>query len=195
MSDGTPVNFRCDPHSSAPSNASQTNDEDNDFQKVERWVSAGEAMTSRTTARSPRWSSYKHNLLDHGEAMMREQEDLQHKKKLYQQMSLEGNMSPMRQHVAKKILARMNEEKLHDPQVAMEVHQTCVSIRKNLAGMSNARKNLNAVKVEVQSLVLPEQSQKEKFGLSLDFFKKRKTKLATSEMSIEEESDCGSDGT
>jgi hypothetical protein len=185
--DAAQLNFGLTP-SLAPSNASQCNDEEHDNQKVERWYSAGEAITSRASPRSPRWSSYRHNLLDHGEAMMREQEDLQQKKKLYQQMSLEGGSSQLRHHVAKKILKRMQDEKQHDAQVAMEVHQTCVSIRKNLVGMSNARKNLNAVKVEAESVVLPQ--QRKQLGLSLDFFKKSKTKKD----GFEEESDCGSDG-
>jgi hypothetical protein len=152
----------------------QHDGDQNDLDKGEKWCKAGLSMNDDNL--SPGWSSLRHNTwMEHGEAMVREQEYLQHKKKLYQQMSLEGTKSPMRRHLAQKIHSRLREEKAHDPQVAMEVHQTCVSIRKNLTGLSNARKNLNTLKVEAQTIIQPEQSQK-RLGLSLDIFHKSQFK-------------------
>jgi hypothetical protein len=103
--------------------------------------------------------------------MMREQEDLQHKRKLYQQIALEGHKSPMRQHLAEKIETRLREEKSRDAAASMEVQQSCMSIRKHIAGMSNARKNLNMLRLEARHALQPHR-QTCTVGLSLDFFHK-----------------------
>jgi len=151
------------------SNASQTHDADMDLsRRVDRWNRIGAAMV--TDPLTPGWSSlHPHTLLQHGEAMMREQEDLQHKRKLYQQIALEGKKSPMRQHLAEKIETRLREEKSRDAAASMEVQQSCMSIRKHIAGMSNARKNLNTLRLEARHALQPHR-QTCTVGLSLDIF-------------------------
>lgn len=160
------------------SNASVANDEDIDIEKAERWNQTGKAMV--TAPLTPGWSSLQTGtLLQHGEAMIREQEDLQHKKKLYQTIALEGRASPMRQHLAEKIETRMREEKTREAQAAMEVQQSCTSIGRHLDGMRVARKNLNTLRLETQhTLQLGRQGCKGE-GLSLDllFHKSQKKHL------------------
>jgi len=146
--------------------------EDEDWQHAEKYSTAGASMLS--AALTPHWSSLRNDsALKHAEAMMKEQEDLEHKQKLYRHMSLEGFHSPMRHHVAHKIQNRLQEERSHDAQVLMEVHQTCMSIRKNLNGMANARKNLNNLRLEARHVLDPVPT-KGRFGLSVECFEKSK---------------------
>lgn len=161
-------------HGCGASNASQAGENDDIHERqVERWVRAGTTMIS--TPLTPGWSSFqKDTLLQHGEAMIREQEDLQHKKKLYQQMALEGRTSPMRQHLAEKIETRLREEKSRDAQAAMEVHQSCMSIRSNINGMSSLRKDLSSLRMETEHTLEPQRHRACTAALSLDFFKKSK---------------------
>lgn len=159
------------------SNASQANDDEIDIEKAEKWNKTGKAML--TAPLTPGWSSFQKDttVVQHGEAMIREQEDLQHKKKLYQTIALEGGAtrwSPMRQHVAEKIETRMREEKMREPQAAMEVQQSCMSIRTHINGISNARKNLNTLRLETQHTL--QQGQPKPLGLSLEFFHKSSKK-------------------
>merc|ERR1719359_2103478 len=122
-------------------------------------------------------------MLQHGEAMIREQEDLQSKKKLYQIIAMESgadehsrvSASPMRAHLAGKIETRLKDEKLREAQAAMEVHQACMNIRKHISGMSNARKNLNTLRLETQHALQP--LQRPTPGLSLGFSKMYKQRM------------------
>jgi len=151
----------------AASNASQAYDEDVDLwneDKIETWNRTGASMSAPLR---PGWSSgQSDSLLRHGEAMIREQEAHEHKRKLYQQIALEGSAegfcqggiwrkSPMRRHLAGQIEARLREEKVHNAQAAMEVQQSCLSIRKQISGMSNARKNLNVLRLRTQEECAP----------------------------------------
>jgi DNA repair exonuclease SbcCD ATPase subunit len=123
---------------------------------------------------TPGWSSFAGNSLsEHGEAMIREQEDLQHRKKLYQTIALEGKVSPMRSHLAEKIEARMQEERLRDVQATVEVQQSCMSIKKHINSMSSLRKDLSSLRTEVEK-VQPHRPPTCTVGLSMDFFKKSK---------------------
>lgn len=155
------------PAASAASNASQVYDEDVDLwneDKIETWNRTGASMS---TPLRPGWSSAQSgSLLRQGEAMIREQEAHEHKRKLYQQIALEGaaegfsqggiwRKSPMRKHLAAQIEARLKEEKVHNAQAAMEVQQSCLSIRKQITGMSNARKNLNTLRLRTQEECAP----------------------------------------
>lgn len=148
-------------------------DEDQLFDRdVDRWNKAGLRMTSQQ--RDPQWSSFSSQLLEHGEAMIREQDALDDKRKLYQQIRNEGPCSPMRAHVARKIRSRLREEHLHDAQVALDVQQTCMSIRKNIEAMMKTRRVLASVNTEAKNVVEPQKEGKRLVGLSLDLFKKQK---------------------
>jgi hypothetical protein len=160
------------------SNASQANDDDFDIEKMNKWNSTGTKMV--TDSLTPGWSMGG-SLLQHGEAMIREQEDMQQKKKLYQIIALEGRASPMRQHLAKKIQTRLREEEVHKVQTAMEVQQSCMSIKKHINGMSNARKNLNTLRIETQHTLQPLRQPACMSGLCLHAFFK------TAEQDIHEE--------
>lgn len=154
--------------------ASRDLDEDQQLERdVDRWNGAGKVMTSEL--RLPQWSSFSNELLEHGEAMIREQDALEDKKKLYQQIRYEGVISPMRSHVARKIRSRLREEKLHEAQVALDVQQTCLSIRKNIEAMMKTRRLLASVNTEAKNVVEPQKEGKRLVGLSLDLFKKQKT--------------------
>lgn len=139
---------------------------------VDRWNRTGHYMSSK---RDPQWSSLPSQLLEHGEAMIQEQEALKAKKKLYQEMRQEGEVSPMRKHVARKIRTRMREEYVNNPQVALDVQQTCMSIRKNIEAMMKTRRLLATVNTEAKNVVEPQKEGKRLVGLSLDLFKKQKS--------------------
>jgi len=164
------------------SNASQANDEELDIKKMERWTKEGKAMV--TAPLRPGWS-VGDEMLQHGEAMIREQEDLQSKKRLYQIIAMESgadehsrvSASPMRAHLAGKIETRLKDEKLREAQAAMEVHQACMNIRKHISGMSNARKNLNTLRIETQHTLQPLRSDRCPAGLSLGFSKMYKQRM------------------
>jgi hypothetical protein len=154
--------------------ASTTDSQDEaDAQKVERWNRAGTAMVRHPLNRG--WSTlHSDSLLQHGEAMIREHNDLQHKKKLYQQIALEGRASPMRHYVAEKIATRLKEEEGCDEKVAWDVQQSCLSIKRHINGMSNARKNLSTLRHETQHALQPRLQPTCTTGLSLGCFHKIK---------------------
>lgn len=158
------------------SNASLAQDDEFDMDKARRWNRAGKAMTSKPL--TPGWSSMQHNsMLQHGEAMLQEQEAMQQRRALFQNIALEGGLtraSPLRQHVASKIQRRLDEEKIRDAQAVTEATNACATIRNHIAGMSNARKCLSSLRLDVVQMQLKQPSTCPLTGLSLDFFHKSK---------------------
>jgi len=141
---------------------------------VERWNRDAERQSVK---REPQWSSFLHGeLFEYGEAMMLEQETIEAKRKLQRQMRHEGEISPMRAHVAHKIRTRLREEKVTDAQVNMDVQQTCLSIRKNIEAMMKSRRLLSSLNTEAKTVVEPPKEGKRMVGLSVDLWK-RKNKL------------------
>merc|ERR1719433_2623484 len=112
--------------------------------------------------RPPRWSSL-HNgdsLLQHGEAMLREQSAFESKTRLRRVMTSEGIESPMRKYVARNIRARLREEKERDEQHQgstdqAEIQQRSINIRKHLGLMSDLRRELQVLKREATASDTP----------------------------------------
>uniref|UniRef100_A0A7S4VI83 Uncharacterized protein n=1 Tax=Alexandrium monilatum TaxID=311494 RepID=A0A7S4VI83_9DINO len=102
--------------------------------------------------RAARWTSLNHSedsLLQHGEAMLKEQVTLEARQNLFREMESEGVTSPLRQHIARKIRGRLREEQERDSQGTLdqvEIQQRSINIRKHLGLMSNLRRELQVLK-------------------------------------------------
>lgn len=117
---------------------------------MEQLMRAGSQMTEEQ--RAARWTSLNHSedsLLQHGEAMLKEQNALDVKRGIFKVIDAEGKESPLRTHIAKKIRGRLREEQERDSQGALdqvEIQQASINIRKHLGLMSNLRRELQVLK-------------------------------------------------
>jgi len=89
-------------------------------------------------------------LVRHACRMMKEQECLQDKARLYRIMDAEGPSSPMRRFIAGNIKERMRDEKDCEAE-KMEVQQTCNNIRRQLTLMGNAQRDLKTLKRSLEA--------------------------------------------
>jgi len=123
------------------------------------WAPLEERTSAQASASGERrgacWMSLSRGgeaLESHGEAMMREVDCLEERASLRRMMETEGLVSPMRKHIAGKIRTRLLEEKeQREAQGAVELQQRCINIKKEIALMANARRDLNALRRSVES--------------------------------------------
>merc|ERR1712113_14180 len=87
--------------------------------------------------------------MQHAEAKLVEQREMDERTKLYRLMRAEGQVSPMRKHITKNTRSHLKEVNGLDAKDAMDVQHRCTNIRKQLARMVNARRELNMIKRNV----------------------------------------------
>jgi len=103
--------------------------------------------------------------------MLKEQRALESKKNILQEMDLEGNKSPLRQHVASQIKNRLKEEKERDAQNNLDFWQTCTNIGKQLRHMQATRRDLTEQRKKLHDLIHgPEAKPTPLVGLSPELF-------------------------
>jgi hypothetical protein len=131
--------------------------------EVDRIQKVGAAMNG--PYRAPAWSVLKSGpdaLIEQGQAVVDEAEELRDKQLLYKIMDREGLFSPMRQHVTKNIRRRTGEDdelflnadtrsfkdRLAELTAAenVEIRHVEISVRKQLGMLANSRKDLASVK-------------------------------------------------
>merc|ERR1712083_1010012 len=120
------------------------------WDQLERLQQEGARMASGQF--QPRWSVLKRqedSVMQHAEAMLVEQREMDERTKLYRLMRAEGQVSPMRKHITKNIRSHLKEVNGMDAKDAMDVQHRCTNIRKQLARMVNARRELNMIKRNV----------------------------------------------
>eukprot|EP00927_Polykrikos_kofoidii_P072033 TRINITY_DN68202_c0_g1_i1.p1 TRINITY_DN68202_c0_g1~~TRINITY_DN68202_c0_g1_i1.p1 ORF type:complete len:651 (+),score=79.83 TRINITY_DN68202_c0_g1_i1:124-2076(+) len=100
------------------------------------------------------WSSLRaETLVEHGEAVLREQQALEEKRDLFASMVREGTGSATRQKITNNIRTRLRKERDRDAKVAMDMHNQCTSIRNHIQSMQNARRELGTVRKQAQRLI------------------------------------------
>lgn len=123
--------------------------------QADRWAKLGKHMNKKPW--QPQWANQgKNNVLNQGEAMLREQSALDDRRELLKVIENEGDDSPMRHHVAGKIRIRLQEEKERDAnclQDLLDTQQRCINIKKNMSYMQAARRDLTEQKRRVQETV------------------------------------------
>merc|ERR1740117_2568568 len=113
---------------------------------------AGREM-AKEIPRSGRWSAARFKTTQQqGEEMLREQLALEEKDRLVRLVKIQGDISPMRSHVAKNIHTRLTDEKDREVTDVLNIQQQCMNIRKHLASMVNSRRELAGLRVRVQQL-------------------------------------------
>jgi len=131
-------------------------------EEVEKIQSEGAAMS--THSREAKWNNLTSDtLLEHGQAVLAEQQAIHDKRNLYLAMSREGPRSVTRKVVSANIKCRLREEAVRDAKTALDVHYQCTSIRKHLNAMANARRDLSGARLSTQK-VLEEEKKEEMFG-------------------------------
>lgn len=135
--------------------------------EVDRIQKVGAAMNG--PYRAPAWSVLKsgpHALIEQGQAVGDEAEELRSQQLLYKIMDREGLFSPMRQHVTKNIRQRTGEDaelflnadarsfkdRLAELTAAenVEIRHVEISVRKQLGTLANSRKDLASVKKKLE---------------------------------------------
>lgn len=103
--------------------------------------------------------------------MLKEQRALETKKSILNEMELEGNRSPLRQHVASQIKNRLKEEKERDAQNNVDFWQRCTNISNNLRHMQAARRDLSEQRKKLHDLIHgPEVKPPPLVGLTPELF-------------------------
>lgn len=117
--------------------------------EVERIQREG-AIMCYGSYRAPAWSVLKSGpdaLIEQGQAVVDEQEELKEKQRLYKIMDTEGLFSPMRQHVTKNIRHRTTSEDAESAAAEnVEIRHVEIAVRKQLGSLANSRKDLASVK-------------------------------------------------
>lgn len=118
-------------------------------QHLSEWSKAGNQITKQRWV--AKWVPQgRDSTLRRGEAMLREQDNLEDRRDLLRIIESEGDESPMRRHVATRIQSRLREERERDTQEKTEMQQRCINIRKSLGFMQAARRDLSEHKRKVQ---------------------------------------------
>merc|ERR1712187_126629 len=99
------------------------------------------------------------SLIRHGELMLSEQVALEDKKRVIGVMNREGLESPTRRVITANVKKRLKMEGLRDARCALDVHYDCASIRKNLAAMTNARRDLDNAKSQSRKILGEDEEQ------------------------------------
>lgn len=104
---------------------------------------------------------------------------MDYKKNIFQAMVREGPASTTRRHVTKNIRRRLKEEASREGKTALDAHYACVSIRKNLVAMANARRDLNSAMLHSQK-TLGEEDESEKYCILHEAFSNLEKRLKES---------------
>lgn len=62
-----------------------------------------------------------------------------------------SGVSDMRSFVAKKIHSRLQKEREHDSTATLNIQHKCMKIRKNVASLTNLRRDLCGLRIQVQA--------------------------------------------
>eukprot|EP00439_Symbiodinium_sp_Y106_P066696 s3465_g10.t3 len=91
--------------------------------------------------------------LEQGEDMLQEQEALDERERIVRLVKSKSNPSdPFRGHIAQNIKQRL-EMANNDSTEGLAINQRCLNIRKQLAGMVNARKELASLRAKAHLLM------------------------------------------
>ncbi|CAE7503623.1 unnamed protein product [Symbiodinium natans] len=91
--------------------------------------------------------------LEQGEDMLLEQVTLDKRERIVRLVKSKSNPSdPFRGHIAQNIKLRL-EQANNDSTEGLAINQRCLNIRKQLAGMVNARKELASLRAKVHILM------------------------------------------
>ncbi|CAJ1390288.1 unnamed protein product [Effrenium voratum] len=92
--------------------------------------------------------------LEQGEEMLAEQDALDERERLVRLVKSKSTPpDPFRSHIAGNIKQRLVESAHHDSKEGLAINQRCLNIRKQLAGMINARKELASLRAKVHLMV------------------------------------------
>eukprot|EP00930_Biecheleria_cincta_P075312 TRINITY_DN62479_c0_g1_i1.p1 TRINITY_DN62479_c0_g1~~TRINITY_DN62479_c0_g1_i1.p1 ORF type:complete len:536 (-),score=84.85 TRINITY_DN62479_c0_g1_i1:33-1589(-) len=113
---------------------------------------SGAAKWSQRSLKSP---------LEQGEDMLREARALDDLQRLVRQVKTTNLRAPdpFRSHIARNIKQRLRAEARHDSTEGLAIDQQCMNISKQLGSMTNARKELVALRAKVKSVLLEEPGQ------------------------------------
>jgi len=91
--------------------------------------------------------------LEQGEDMLKEAEALDDRERLVRQVKAKsGPADPFRSHIAQNIKMRLRDEAKQNSTEGLAINQQCMNIRKQLASMVNARKELTGLRVKVEKI-------------------------------------------
>mmetsp|Transcript_9400 Transcript_9400/g.16670 ORF Transcript_9400/g.16670 Transcript_9400/m.16670 type:complete len:490 (-) Transcript_9400:116-1585(-) len=91
--------------------------------------------------------------LEQGEDMLKEAQALDDRERLVRQVKAKsGPADPFRSHIAQNIKMRLRDEEHQRATEGLAINQQCMNIRKQLASMVNARKELTGLRVKVEKV-------------------------------------------
>jgi len=91
--------------------------------------------------------------LEQGEDMLKEAQALDDRERLVRQVKTKsGPADPFRSHIAQNIKMRLRDEAKQSSTEGLAINQQCMNIRKQLASMVNARKELTGLRVKVEKV-------------------------------------------
>ncbi|CAK9015777.1 Uncharacterized protein SCF082_LOCUS12909 [Durusdinium trenchii] len=92
--------------------------------------------------------------LEQGEEMLMEQDALDERERLVRVVKSKSQPpDPFRSHIAFNIKQRLEDLANDDSKEGLAINQRCLNIRKQLAGMVNARKELASLRAKVHLLL------------------------------------------
>lgn len=153
-------------------------------QQLKLWAKVGKRINNQPWV--AKWSnqgkgnSGSSDVIRQGEAMLREQASLDDRRDLLRLIESEGNESPMRKHVGKKIHSQLLEHKNQHAQDVLDTQQRCMNIRNNLGLMQASRRDLSEHKRKAQDVLvgpLITSSQQHLQELGAELFKKAQVHL------------------
>jgi len=98
----------------------------------------------------------------HSDSMLHEQQALEDKTRLLQAMNQEGEVSATRRSITNNIYSRLLEEEKRNYKANLDTHTDCASIKNSLTQMQIARRELQSLRAEVQSILEPQVSSEDR---------------------------------